>query len=85
MIYRTVGSGSGRGPPPPYPAAANLLPWQWPATDRLGAASSPNDTIAWFVLLGLGLSPVMVGTTNVIVGSAPERAGGALGPPSSAR
>ena len=39
---------------------------------RLGAASSPNDTIAWFVLLGLGLSPVMVGATNpVIVGNAP--------------
>ncbi|HEY5396154.1 MAG TPA: MFS transporter [Trebonia sp.] len=38
---------------------------------RLGAASSPNDTIAWFVLLGLGLSPVMVGATDVIVGNAP--------------
>ena len=38
---------------------------------RLGAASSPNDTIAWFVLLGLGLSPVMVGATEVIVGNAP--------------
>jgi len=38
---------------------------------RLGATSSPNDTIAWFVLLGLGLSPVMVGATNVIVGNAP--------------
>src|SRR6202042_3373655 len=38
---------------------------------RLGATSGPNDTIAWFVLLGLGLSPVMVGATNVIVGNAP--------------
>ncbi len=38
---------------------------------RLGAASSPNDTIAWFILLGLGLSPVMVGSTDVIVGNAP--------------
>jgi EmrB/QacA subfamily drug resistance transporter len=38
---------------------------------RLGATSSPNDTIAWFVLLGLGLSPVMVGATEVIVGNAP--------------
>ena len=38
---------------------------------RLGATSSPNDTIAWFVLLGLGLSPVMVGATDVIVGNAP--------------
>jgi hypothetical protein len=38
---------------------------------RLGAASSPNDTIGWFVLLGLGLSPVMAGATDVIVGHAP--------------
>ena len=38
---------------------------------RLGATASPNDTITWFVLLGLGLSPVMVGATNVIVGNAP--------------
>jgi EmrB/QacA subfamily drug resistance transporter len=38
---------------------------------RLGATSGPNDTIVWFVLLGLGLAPVMVGATNVIVGNAP--------------
>ena len=38
---------------------------------RLGAAAGPNDTIIWFVLLGLGLAPVMVGATNVIVGNAP--------------
>src|SRR5579862_3643214 len=47
---------------------------------RLGATSSPNDTIAWFVLLGLGLSPVMVGSTDVIVGNAPV----ALATPASA-
>src|SRR6266567_5537488 len=46
---------------------------------RLGAASSPNDTIAWFVLLGLGLSPVMVGATNVIVGNAPVKLAGVAG------
>jgi predicted MFS family arabinose efflux permease len=37
---------------------------------RLGVASSLNDTIIWFALLGLGLSPVIVGATDVIVGSA---------------
>jgi predicted MFS family arabinose efflux permease len=42
----------------------------------LTAASSPNDTIVWFVLLGLGLSPVMVGATNVIVGNAPAQLAG---------
>ena len=46
---------------------------------RLGAASSPNDTIIWFVLLGLGLAPVMVGATNVIVGNAPAELAGVAG------
>src|SRR5580700_1444553 len=45
---------------------------------RLGAASSPDDTIIWFVLLGLGLAPVMVGATNVIVGNAPAQVAGGL-------
>ena len=36
----------------------------------LSATSSPNDTIVWFLLLGLRLSPVMVGATDVIVGNA---------------
>jgi EmrB/QacA subfamily drug resistance transporter len=52
---------------------------------RLGATSSPDDTIVWFVLLGLGLSPVMVGATEVIVGNAPvELAGVASGLQSTA-
>jgi EmrB/QacA subfamily drug resistance transporter len=46
---------------------------------RLGLASSPNDTIVWFVLLGLGLSPVMVGATDVIVGNAPVELAGVAG------
>jgi EmrB/QacA subfamily drug resistance transporter len=51
----------------------------------LTATSSPNDTIVWFVLLGLGLSPVMVGATEVIVGNAPvELAGVASGLQSTA-
>ena len=37
---------------------------------RIGLAPSLNDTIAWFAMLGLGLSPVMVGATEVIVGNA---------------
>jgi MFS family permease len=51
----------------------------------LTATSSPNDTIVWFVLLGLGLAPVMVGATDVIVGNAPvELAGVASGLESTA-
>jgi predicted MFS family arabinose efflux permease len=47
---------------------------------RIGTASSLNDTILWFILLGLGLSPVIVGGTEVIVGNAPlELAGVAAG------
>jgi EmrB/QacA subfamily drug resistance transporter len=45
----------------------------------LSATSSPNDTIIWFVLLGLGLAPVMVGATNVIVGNAPAELAGVAG------
>lgn len=46
---------------------------------RLGAASSPNDTAVWFILLGLGLSPVMVGATDIIVGNAPVALAGVAG------
>jgi len=46
---------------------------------RLGAASGPNDAILWFVLLGVGLSPVMVGCADVIVGSAPIELAGVAG------
>jgi predicted MFS family arabinose efflux permease len=46
---------------------------------HVGAAASPNNTIVWFVLLGLGLSPVMVGATDVIVGNAPVELAGVAG------
>jgi EmrB/QacA subfamily drug resistance transporter len=46
---------------------------------RLGVASNLNDTIAWFALLGLGLSPVMVGATDVVVGNAPVELAGVAG------
>jgi EmrB/QacA subfamily drug resistance transporter len=52
---------------------------------RLTATSDPKDTIVWFVLLGLGLSPVIVGATDVIVGNAArELAGVASGLQSTA-
>jgi EmrB/QacA subfamily drug resistance transporter len=46
---------------------------------RIGLASSLNDTILWFALLGLGLSPVMVGATEVIVGNAAVELAGVAG------
>src|SRR5438132_14164906 len=46
---------------------------------HLAASASPNDTIVWFVLMGLGLAPVMVGATDVIVGNAPAELAGVAG------
>ncbi|MGH3164632.1 MAG: MFS transporter, partial [Trebonia sp.] len=46
---------------------------------RIGLTSSLNETILWFALLGLGLSPVMVGGTEVIVGNAPVQLAGVAG------
>jgi predicted MFS family arabinose efflux permease len=46
---------------------------------RVGVASGLGDTIIWFVLLGLGLSPVIVGATDVIVGNAAAELAGVAG------
>ena len=46
---------------------------------RVGLASPLSDTIVWFALLGFGLSPVMVGATEVIVGNAPIELAGVAG------
>src|SRR5262249_15333451 len=46
---------------------------------RISVTSSMNDTIIWFALLGLGLSPVMVGATEVIVGNASVELAGVAG------
>jgi MFS family permease len=52
---------------------------------RLTATSDPGSTVLWFILLGLGLSPVIVGATDVIVGNAArELAGVASGLQSTA-
>ena len=67
------------GPRLPLVAGMGMAAIAMAGLSRLGAASSPNDTIAWFVLLGLGLSPVMVGATNVIVGNAPVELAGVAG------
>jgi EmrB/QacA subfamily drug resistance transporter len=67
------------GPRIPLVAGMLMAAIAMAGLSRLGAASSPNDTIAWFVLLGLGLSPVMVGATNVIVGNAPVELAGVAG------
>lgn len=45
----------------------------------LDAASGTAATSLWFALLGLGLAPVMVGATEVIVGNAPLEHAGVAG------
>src|SRR5579859_1468850 len=67
------------GPRIPIVAGMTLAAVALFGLSGLGAASSPNDTIVWFILLGLGLSPVMVGATDVIVGNAPVKLAGVAG------
>ena len=46
---------------------------------RLGVSSGPNDVILWFILIGAGLSPALVGGADVIVGNAPVELAGVAG------
>jgi EmrB/QacA subfamily drug resistance transporter len=46
---------------------------------RLGVSSGPNDVILWFILIGAGLSPAIVGGADVIVGNAPVELAGVAG------
>src|SRR5262249_7741326 len=62
---------SGVGPRVPMMAGMLMAAVALFGLSRVGAASSANDTIVWFVLLGLGLISVMVGATEIIVGNAP--------------
>ena len=68
------------GPRVPLVGGALLATVALLGLSRLGATSGLGDTVGWFALLGLGLSPVVVGATDVIVGSAaPELTGVAGG------
>src|SRR6266851_4770095 len=70
---------SKTGPRLPITAGMAMAAVAMFGLSHLGATASPNDTIIWFVLLGLGLAPVMVGATNVIVGNAPAELAGVAG------
>src|SRR5437660_4182914 len=70
---------SKTGPRLPITAGMAMAAVAMFGLSRLGATASPNGTIVWFVLLGLGLAPVMVGATNVIVGNAPAQLAGVAG------
>jgi EmrB/QacA subfamily drug resistance transporter len=70
---------SRTGPRIPIVAGMTMAAVAMFGLSHLAATASPNDTIIWFVLLGLGLAPVMVGATNVIVGNAPAELAGVAG------
>jgi EmrB/QacA subfamily drug resistance transporter len=73
------------GPRIPMVAGMALATASMLGMATMNAHSSPNDTVIWLVLLGLGLAPVMVAGTEVIVGNAPvELAGVASGLQSTA-
>jgi len=67
------------GPRVPMVAGMLLAAGALFGLSRIGLASSLDDTIVWFAMLGLGLSPVMVGATEVIVGNAPVEMAGVAG------
>jgi EmrB/QacA subfamily drug resistance transporter len=67
---------------PRFPLAVGMLltAVAFYGLSRLTADSSANSTIVWFLMLGAGLAPVMVGASSIIVGNAPvELAGVASG------
>jgi hypothetical protein len=67
------------GPRVPMVAGMLLAAGALFGLSRIGMTSSLNDTILWFAMLGLGLSPVMVGATEVIVGNASVEMAGVAG------
>lgn len=68
------------GPKIPIVAGPLLAGIAFLGLTRLGLTGGFMDTFPWFVLLGLGLSPVFVGATDIIVGNAPvSQAGVASG------
>ncbi|MEU5835768.1 MFS transporter [Streptomyces diacarni] len=67
------------GPRIPLVAAMVLTAIAMFGLSSLNADSGMGITAVWFALLGLGLAPVMVGATEVIVGNAPLQHAGVAG------
>lgn len=67
------------GPRGPLVAAMVITAVAMFGLSTLDAGSGTPATSLWFALLGLGLAPVMVGATEVIVGNAPLEHAGVAG------
>ncbi|MBI0297743.1 MFS transporter [Streptomyces sp. PRKS01-29] len=67
------------GPRTPLVVAMAITAVSMFGLSRLDADSGGLEMAVWFALLGLGLGPVMVGATEVIVGNAPIQHAGVAG------
>ncbi|MFI9275125.1 MFS transporter [Kitasatospora sp. NPDC052896] len=75
-----AGTAIGRiGPRIPIAVGMLLTAVAMFGMSTLGTGSGGAVMSLWFVLLGLGISPVMVGATEVIVGNAPLELSGVAG------
>ncbi|MEU3049777.1 MFS transporter [Streptomyces sp. NPDC006984] len=70
---------SRSGPRAPVTAGLAVTAVAMTALSRLDADSGTLETTACFLLLGLGFSPVMVGATKLVIGSAPAELAGVAG------
>ncbi len=67
------------GPRPPIVGGMVLTAAALFGLSSLDLSSDTNITILWFAMLGLGLAPIMVGATEVIVGNAEVELAGVAG------
>ena len=67
------------GPLPPIAAGMALTTVAMFGLSTLDLGSGTNATVVWLAILGLGLAPIMVGATDVIVGNAPVELAGVAG------
>ncbi|MGW6918422.1 MFS transporter [Kitasatospora sp. NPDC054939] len=75
-----AGAAIGRfGPRIPIVAGMLITTVAMYGMSTLDAGSGTGIMSLWFVLMGLGISPVMVGATEVIVGNAPMELSGVAG------
>ncbi|MGW1563401.1 MFS transporter [Streptomyces sp. NPDC002144] len=67
------------GPRPPIVVGMLVTAGALFGLGGLDTGSGANDTLVWFGMLGLGLAPIMVGATEVIVGHAEVELAGVAG------
>jgi hypothetical protein len=67
------------GPRPPLVGGMALSGIAFIGVSHLGVGSGFSAMLPWFTLFGIGLSPVMVAATDIIVGNAPVALAGVAG------